>query len=84
MTVNESLELYREQYQANLDRFLGFCDDISFDMQGFRVTSKGIDDNMVLTIIRPDNTRRKVNVLQYLGMLRYAGQRVKELEGGRG
>ena len=76
MTIKQSYELYREQYARHLDEYMAFVSGVNWDMDRIAVTVKG--NTLVLT--RPDKKRLKLNVLQVIGLLRYTGQRLQEIE----
>jgi len=76
MTANESYNLYRDQYRRHLDEYMAFVSGVNWDMDRITVTVKG----KVLTLTRPDKKRMRLNVQQVIGLLRYTGKRLQEIE----
>lgn len=76
MTVEQSLALYREQYNRHLEEYMAFVSPVNWDMDHINVTVKG----NVLILTRPDKERMRLNVLQVIGLLRYTGKRLQEID----
>lgn len=76
MTVEQSFDIYRQQYHRHLERYMDFVRAVNWDMDRIVVQVKG----PVLTLTRPDKKRLKLNVLQVIGLLRYTGKRLQEIE----
>lgn len=76
MTVVRSYELYREQYACHLDEYMTFVSAVNWDMDLMKVDIK----NNILTLTRPDKKRMRLNVQQVIGLLRYTGKRLQEIE----
>ena len=66
MIVERSYHLYRDQYRRHLDEY----------MDRITVTIK----NNILTLTRPDKKRMRLNVQQVIGLLRYVGKRLQEID----
>ena len=76
MTVERSYHLYREQYRRHLDEYMTFVSAVNWDMDRINVNVKG----NILTLTRPDKKRMRLNVLQVIGLLRYVGKRIQDIE----
>ena len=76
MKLSESYNLYRDQYRRHLDEYMAFVSEVNWDMDRITVTIKG----KVLTLTRPDKKRMRLNVQQVIGLLRYTGKRLQEIE----
>lgn len=76
MTVERSYHLYCEQYHRHLDEYMAFVFGMNWDMNQITVTVKG----NILTLTRPDKKKMKLNVLQVIGLLRYMGKRLQEID----
>ena len=76
MTVERSYHLYRDQHRRHLDELSSFMSGLSWDMDRITVTIK----NNILTLTRPDKKRMRLNVQQVIGLLRYTGKRLQEIE----
>jgi len=74
MTINESYVLYCEQYRRHLDELASFL--VGWDMDRITVTVK---DN-VLTLTRPDKKRMRLNLQQVIGLLRYMGRMLQQID----
>jgi hypothetical protein len=71
-----SYQLYHDQYQRHLDELSSFMSGLSWDMDRITVTVKG----NILTLTRPDKKRMRLNVQQVIGLLRYVGKRLQEID----
>lgn len=76
MKLSESYNLYGDQYRRHLDEYMAFVSGVNWDMDRITVTVKG----NVLTLTRPDKKRMRLNVQQAIGLLRYTGKRLQEIE----
>lgn len=76
MKLSESYNLYRDQYRRHLQEYMAFVSEVNWDMDRITVTVKG----NVLTLTRPDKKRMRLNVQQVIGLLRYTGKRLQEIE----
>jgi hypothetical protein len=74
--VERSYHLYCEQYRRHLDEYMAFVSGVNWDMDRITVTVKG----NVLTLTRPDKKRMRLNVQQVIGLLRYTGKRLQEID----
>ena len=75
--ANESYRLYESQYDRHLDEYMTFVSGVNWNMNRITVTIK----NNILTLTRPDKKRMRLNVQQVIGLLRYTGKRLQEIEG---
>ena len=76
MKLSESYNLYRHQYRRHLQEYMTFVSEVNWDMDRITVTVKG----NVLTLTRPDKKRMRLNVRQVIGLLRYTGKRLQEID----
>jgi len=76
MTVSETYDLYCKQYEQHLDEYLAFVSVVGWDMDRITVTVK---DN-VLTLTRPDKKRMRLNLQQVIGLLRYMGRMLQQID----
>lgn len=76
MTVEQSYHLYHDQYRRHLDEYMAFVSEVNWDMDRIDVTIK----NNILTLTRPDKKRMRLNVQQVIGLLRYTGKRLQEID----
>lgn len=74
--MTRSYEIYHDQYQRNLQRYMSFVSEVNWDMERITVTVKG----NILTLTRPDKKRMRLNVYQVIGLLRYVGKRLQEID----
>ena len=74
--MTSSYEMYREQYRRHFNEYMAFVSGVNWDMDRITVTVK----NNILTLTRPDKKRMRLNVLQVIGLLRYTGQRLQEID----
>ena len=78
MTVKQSYDLYREQYQRHLDELSTFMSGLSWDVDKLMLNVKAD----IITIRRTDTGKRlRLHYKQVLGLLRYVGKRIQELQG---
>ena len=76
MTVERSYHLYHDQYRRHLDEYMAFISGVDWSMDRITVTVKG----NILTLTRPDKKRMRLNVHQVIGLLRYTGKRLQEID----
>lgn len=76
MNVDKSCNLYRHQYRRHLQEYMTFVSGVNWDMDRITVTIK----NNILTLTRPDKKRMRLNVQQVIGLLRYTGKRLQEID----
>ncbi len=74
--MTSSYEMYRDQYRRHLEEYMAFVARVNWDMDRITVTVKGD----ILTLTRPDKKTMRLNVLQVIGLLRYTGERLQELD----
>lgn len=74
--MTSSYAIYHDQYRRHLDEYMAFVSRVNWDMDRITVTVKG----NILTLTRPDKKRMRLNVHQVIGLLRYVGKRLQEID----
>jgi len=66
-------EAYQDQYQGHFERFMQFLEPLPWDHTGLIVQVRGDQ----ATFRRPDGERFQIHLLQFAGIIRVCGKKLK-------